>query len=496
MDKLKKLINNLRLNENKSTINVLNDDCIQEIIKKLSINEIFGIEKVDKRFQFCVEEVLRQQTVLRFGGKMFCKHSANNSQIINSETDINFEKIKAVLKKCPNIKCLQMREILINKSLIEWISNNCKQLVCIHLYRPKSKSKSPQIEFKEIGKLLSDKIEIEIIFGNEMSEHSIRALLQNMPQIKDIDFWTNFNDISIRGLILYFGHNIRSLSIIVGNDLTINDLNAIKNNTNLVELSLYSSVNSQQKFDFICDNFTQLKTFGSYGNEFISISKLNKLINLQNLKLFIRGLDIDFSSMDKNQCLNKTLKSLKLSSIMTPKLFERLVQMFPNIEKLSLNYLKFFCEHQNHNENEKYGCLECMDKIFKYLSKLNRLKVLEIIPFSCATLIAIERNINEQDFKHLVELKLCINGNLILDNNSKQSFLNLIQSLIQFSDKNTKQFFTLKTNEDFVDLITGKKIINGVKYKVFFNCEKFEEKYGKKFEIPKNMRIIRFLKCI
>ncbi len=42
------------------------------------------------------------------------------------------------------------------------------------------------------------------------------------------------------------------------------------------------------------------------------------------------------------------------------------------------------------------------------------------------------------------------------------------------------------------NLITEKKIINGFEYNVFFDCEKFETNFGKKFEIPKNMRIIGF----
>jgi hypothetical protein len=60
-------------------------------------------------------------------------------------------------------------------------------------------------------------------------------------------------------------------------------------NTNLLELKLYlSNNNTQQIFDFICDNFNQLKSFGfrSFDSIF-SISKLIKLINLENFNLII-----------------------------------------------------------------------------------------------------------------------------------------------------------------------------------------------------------------
>ncbi len=93
-----------------------------------------------------------------------------------------------------------------------------------------------EIGFKQIAKLLSYKIEIEIIFGNReyhLSRYSIIAFMQNMPQIKDISFRANAY-YNIRELIPCFGHNIRSLSIQNSNTLIIEDLNAIKNNKNLV----------------------------------------------------------------------------------------------------------------------------------------------------------------------------------------------------------------------------------------------------------------------
>ncbi len=99
-------------------------------------------------------------------------------------------------------------------------------------------------------------------------------------------------------------NNIRSFSLVVFNNLSTNDLNTLKIKTNLVELSLYSGLNSQQKFDFICDNFTQLKSFCFHGLQFTSISNLIKLINLEYFELIIDRIDIDFSSMDKNNCFN------------------------------------------------------------------------------------------------------------------------------------------------------------------------------------------------
>ncbi len=74
-------INDIKMSENKTTLYDLNNDCIQQIIRKLSLKDMFIAELFDKRFELCVEEVLKQRKVIRFGNFEYCTHSANNSQI-------------------------------------------------------------------------------------------------------------------------------------------------------------------------------------------------------------------------------------------------------------------------------------------------------------------------------------------------------------------------------------------------------------------------------
>lgn len=57
--------------------------------------------------------------------------------------------------------------------------------------------------------------------------------------------------------------------------------------------------------------------------------------------------------------------------------------------------------------------------------------------------------------------------------------------MIQLCDKTAKQLFSLKINEDLMKFVKEKQTINGIKYNVFFYCEKIEKIFGKKFEISK-----------
>ncbi len=54
-----------KMTENNKTIYDLDDYSLQEVIKKLSVKEIFTIERIGKRFQFCVKEVLKQKVIHR-----------------------------------------------------------------------------------------------------------------------------------------------------------------------------------------------------------------------------------------------------------------------------------------------------------------------------------------------------------------------------------------------------------------------------------------------
>ncbi len=148
-----------------------------------------------------------------------------------------------------------------------------------------------------------------------------------------------------------------------------------------------------------------------------------------------------------NNPLNK-LQSIDLNDIsMTPNLFDNFVQMCPNIQQICIKYLKIFCEHKKWSH---YRCFECIHKVFDCLSKLNRLKVLEIIDENYDKMRAINSHINEITFERLEQLSIIIRCDDKDEKNkvSKKSFKNLIQSLTLLCDRNPKQLFIFKTNKE------------------------------------------------
>jgi hypothetical protein len=268
--------------------------------------------------------------------------------------------------------------------------------------------------------------------------------------------------------------------------LSIEDLNAIKNNTNLTEIKLTLGQSSQKLFDFICDNFSQLKSFDFEDRLLFTKFSLIHVLNLHNLENFYLTLSANYINFYSTHSLYKNLsnplnklQSIELKDIsMTPTLFESFVQMCPNIQKLTICYLKVFCEHQKWFQNNR--CFECIHKVVDCLSKLNRLKALEIIDENYDKMRAIDSHINEETFERLEELSIIIECDHKNEKKkvSKKLFKNLIQSLTQLCDRNTKQLFTFKTNKEFKKYFSERHLINGVKYNVFIK------------EVPKNMRII------
>jgi len=151
--------------------------------------------------------------------------------------------------------------------------------------------------------------------------------------------------------------------------------------------------------------------------------------------------------------------------------------MCPNIQQISIKYLKIFCEHKKWSH---YRCFECIHKVLDCLSKLNRLKVLEIIDENYDKMRAINSHINEITFERLEQLSIIIRCDDKDEKNkvSKKLFKNLIQSLTLLCDRNPKQLFIFKTNKELKKYFCDQKFINGVKFNVFIK------------EVPKNMRII------
>jgi hypothetical protein len=127
-----------------------------------------------------------------------------------------------------------------------------------------------------------------------------------------------------------------------------------------------------------------------HAQKIIIIALLSILIQLNSFVTKKRFLAPQPKNPGYGTGFNRLL-SLELNILMTPTLFERLVQKFPNIERLSFNYNRVICEHQNNDQN----CFQCNDRVFKSISKLNRLKVLKIIEINFEKLKAFENNINK-----------------------------------------------------------------------------------------------------
>jgi hypothetical protein len=85
----------------------------------------------------------------------------------------------------------------------------------------------------------------------------------------------------------------------------------------------FKSFGSQQMiFDFICDTFSQLKSFGFKTCSSISLRNLVQLNNLEEPKLNVFLENINICSMDSNQRFNRLISLKLMDSIMTPNSFE------------------------------------------------------------------------------------------------------------------------------------------------------------------------------
>jgi hypothetical protein len=470
------------------TICDLNDDCLIEIIKKLSLKEKFRFRQ-NRKLRDLVESCLKVEKGLKIGRNTNdCSHVRHSTLYfeINGQNELfelndeNKKNLKIIFKMCQNIKCIELSSE-IDVKLIKWIKKQCKQLECLQTNGSTINRRLTSRQWILIGDILSDKL-IHLSMNSipnpeKLTEFGLVYLLQKLTLLEELSF--DVNDLSLEKISPYFGPNIKTLKLkkCYKYKLNQNIMNILKENTKKLinfEVEGYDI----ETLDLICRNFPQLRRlsifFFSSWQQMDSLPQLSYLSKLEHLKVEFyqnRGTInyLALNSFPKLQSINLTGISF------TPSLFEDFDKYFANIEKLILHNCSLHCGHNN-DSHDKHDCNECKEKVWKFLSKLENLKLLSVnlLPrkdtgFSKSYLWQF----NETSFKQIEELDF-----EWLPYDYETFFENLLNPLIAFAQTNTKRFFKLKVKSDFFDYVSKKRQINGVKYNVLLS------------NIPRNLKII------
>ena len=140
-------LNNDYQGRNKLRINDFDDQILIKILSMLSLREKLAVERVCKRWQKLLRQLLQQPVSLKMGEHSIkCKCKCTHYPSCEFDPHKQFERDQCgyivyptkiflrIIKLCTNIRCLNLSHIQFNDDIIEAIIDNCHQLECLHLY--------------------------------------------------------------------------------------------------------------------------------------------------------------------------------------------------------------------------------------------------------------------------------------------------------------------------------------------------------------------------
>jgi hypothetical protein len=461
---------------------ILNEDVLIEIMSYLSIKDLLKLEITSKQFKYCANQVLKQQNNIRFGFDLnyHCFDSnystidcdINNAIIsvrnkwIQSGRDLIASKLylKPLFDKCFGIKSLEMDDIIVNESVVQFMAQSFTQLKCL------------RIGFLDL--IIGNNCLVYRLFAQYFGQQLIDLhlngiyledieVIKSFPKLKELSI-SHFDSlfIPLKRLCDNLGNNVKTLRLLFQNMTTIYDLNEFivhKSTQNIVnlfieEMFVIEETNNQNiVFEQICQNLIQLQTLSFKKSLFMSMNPIICLKNLQNFE-FVAKYEtfISFSSFGSQSLPN--MCSLTLNSVdLKPLSLQNIHNLFPNLKKLFLINCRFLCECVEEIKN----CLICSQNCCQSFSELKDLKVIHIISVSMHFNQRFITSLKE--FSKLSDIKL-----MNFDLNHK--FINeFIDALIDYSLEHQKRWITVRL-EDYV----------------------FAFKSNEKI-IPKNMKILKII---
>ncbi|XP_063703648.1 uncharacterized protein LOC134833300 [Culicoides brevitarsis] len=342
-------------------MDVLNDDCLREILKFLQPHELLRLYGVCRRFDYFIDEIRRKI------------HSFEFQSI--SGTRWESEKIHETLAFVgPSVKSLVINRGILdipNLTLFELIHQLCPKLESLNVYRCTLRSTDILNELTFVVKNLKSIILTDCIFNNELGECFAGA-----DKLENLSIYYN-NGINED----FFKHikNLQSLSVIKCSSIKPKEM--LKNNLTLKKLNVKQSFHMNNDFiNFITHNLTSLEDleFSVKSDSDVKISCFGEMPNLKRLS--ICGGSREFTTIIREfDLLMENLNHKKIIEQLELSWFHRniinSVSKLTNLKSLSLNFMDL--PETGLKNLEKLKKLEHAEFLSEWISKNDIIEIVK-----------------------------------------------------------------------------------------------------------------------
>lgn len=362
----------------------IREDVMKCVMRYLNMPELLALERVCKRWQKVVMEVLNEQTSLAIG-RVFedfrCTNSAHwglnadAGDIIIQEgitARIDLELLEAILRKCPNLKAISIRSgVWVDSATLTLIMSSCPFLECITCNIKCTLFASGTWE-QFIAHFINIKHLSTLLL--EWSNEQVQQLISAMPSLEELNFGTFGYEFP--QFVHLISHQIKRFHLNLRLHNEADFLIQWLINSNVRKVSDLKLVNTLSANDFtaICNQMKNLERLDINLYELKERIPLYQLNLLKDLKIYVHtscNLNLLFSDVQEN------LIHLEISdSNINADSFQALANYLPHLSQLTLIGVDVFCQCGTGNVID--DCIICQDVFWLGISAFQKLKHLKL----------------------------------------------------------------------------------------------------------------------
>lgn len=244
----------------KSFENRICDDLCEELLKYLPFEDRFRLESVSKQFQ---RTIFSKQTDLTMDYSL--KNKLKVPSAGRKVFALNLSAIETILKKCRNIRSINLNNLYYScnrigfrseyNKLIAVIANSCNNLVDFECYVNKMNKKTIQLMAKKLGLKLSS---FRFLHSDEKFDKNV---LISLPNLKDLSL-NSYLPLSLSNIFQEnqcLAKNLKKFSLNYDNsDLSLFE-NFVKSNPNLEILNINSYTTDANALNLLLIQISNLK---------------------------------------------------------------------------------------------------------------------------------------------------------------------------------------------------------------------------------------------
>ncbi|CAG2103485.1 unnamed protein product [Medioppia subpectinata] len=388
-------------------IDALDDYFLLNLFSYLTLREKLAVERVCKRWQTVILQLLTKQsglgTTWADDDDHFCLDARRDHCVTGGDIrqavvmpdgwlyDLTAEQsltnLEAIARKCPHIKCFHVSHCVIDIHCFDVLCEVFPDLECIHLRKNllKPVPKKTHLDvWTGIGEALAPYIyhlSIDPHYEFRMKECHMRALLQPMKLLEEFRMGTNFDREVVGNFVSLLPKRCK-LFYSLGRELLVEALTHLAKNHSQSLTHLWFTSNALRTTEALIkighnfQNLVKLKVNLSFNETILmSSSPISSLTQLREFSVDLNTFSDAHVDDGIMWCIKEGLPSVQVLEVsracLSSRAFNAIGNCLPQLNKLVLKIIEIQCiceSSEGRDRTERYNCSTCKERCWQSLA--------------------------------------------------------------------------------------------------------------------------------